>query len=101
MVVLSHLIQLCSRHLALVECHVTLLGCGDLTNGSDPYGLYHTFHAYKTSDFATYENLGVALALDARLPGTAFRPSVIYNPTTKLFVMWFEDRGIRASEVYG
>lgn len=70
-----------------------LAGCGDLTNGSDPYGLYHTFHAYKTTDFTTFENLGVALSLDARQPGIVFRPSVIYNPKTKLFVMWFEDRG--------
>eukprot|EP00041_Stephanoeca_diplocostata_P022716 m.544359 g.544359 ORF g.544359 m.544359 type:complete len:300 (+) comp22138_c0_seq19:62-961(+) len=78
--------------------HPYLPGCGDHNNGSDPYGLYHTFQAYKTTDFTTFENLGVALTLDARLPGIVFRPSVIYNPATKLFVMWFEDRG---SDLHG
>jgi hypothetical protein len=68
-------------------------GCGDLKNGSDPYGLYHTVQAYQTTDFTTFTNLGVALTMDARLPGTEFRPHVVYNPKSKLFVMWYEDRG--------
>ena len=58
-----------------------------------PDGSYHTVQAYYTSDFTTYTNLGIALPLDARLPGTEFRPHVVYNAKTKKFLMWFEDRG--------
>jgi len=68
-------------------------GCGSLTNGSDPYGLYHTVQAYKTVDFVTFENLGVALPMQARLPGTEFRPHVVFNNLTQMFLMWYEDRG--------
>ena len=71
-----------------------LPGCGDFNNGSDPYGLYHTVQAYSTKDFKTWTNLGVALSLKDRLPGTEFRPHVLYNKKTKLFNMWFEDRYI-------
>lgn len=73
--------------------HPYLPGCGDKNNGSDPYGLYHTIQVYKTIDFVTWQNLGVALPLSARLPGIEFRPHVVYNPKIKLFLMWFEDRG--------
>eukprot|EP00037_Helgoeca_nana_P009024 m.79567 g.79567 ORF g.79567 m.79567 type:complete len:377 (+) comp19303_c0_seq2:21-1151(+) len=73
--------------------HPYLPGCGDLTNGSDPYGLYHTVQAYKTTDFVSWDNLGDALPLSNRKPGTEFRPHVVFNPKTNLFVMWFEDRG--------
>ena len=61
-------------------------------NSSDPYGDYHTVQAYKTTDFKTFINLGVALPLTKRLPGCEFRPHVLYNKKTQLFVMWFEDR---------
>lgn len=37
--------------------------------------------------------MGVALTLTARHPGTEFRPCVVYNQKTGLFVMWYEDRG--------
>eukprot|EP00038_Savillea_parva_P009838 m.186169 g.186169 ORF g.186169 m.186169 type:complete len:710 (-) comp16687_c0_seq1:65-2194(-) len=77
--------------------HPYLPGCGDPNNGSDPYGLYHTFQAYKTTDLVTWENLGVALTLENRLPGIAFRPHVIYNAKTNLFLMWYEDRGSHLS----
>jgi len=68
-------------------------GCGNLTNGSDPYGVYHTIQAYKTTDFTTWENLGVALDLKHRHAGTEFRPCVVFNKKTGMFVMWYEDRG--------
>ena len=61
-------------------------------NSSDPYGDYHSVQAYKTTDFKTFTNLGVALPMTKRLPGCEFRPHVLYNNKTKLFVMWFEDR---------
>ena len=60
---------------------------------SNPYLGGHTVQAYKTADFLTWENLGVALPLDARLPGIEFRPCVVFNKATGLFVMWYEDRG--------
>ena len=68
-------------------------GCADPNNGSDPYGLYHTVQVYRTSDLTTWENMGVALRVQDREPGTVFRPCVVYNPATNLFVMWYEDRG--------
>ena len=60
---------------------------------SNPYLGGHTVQAYKTVDFQTWENLGVALPLDSRLPGIEFRPCVVFNKETGLFVMWYEDRG--------
>lgn len=68
-------------------------GCASPTNGSDPYGDWHTVQGYKTTDFKTWTNMGVALPLASRNPGTEFRPCVVYNAMTKLFVMWYEDRG--------
>eukprot|EP00040_Diaphanoeca_grandis_P019310 m.101922 g.101922 ORF g.101922 m.101922 type:complete len:382 (-) comp27365_c0_seq1:189-1334(-) len=73
--------------------HPYLPGCGDLTNGSDPYGSYHTIQAYYTPDFTTFTNLGVALTVGARLPGIEFRPHVVFNAKNDNFLMWFEDRG--------
>eukprot|EP00729_Bicosta_minor_P004917 gene4917-10532_t len=69
-------------------------GCASPTNGSDPYGSWHTVQGYKTTDFKTWTNMGTALPLTDRNPGTEFRPCVVYNPKTKLFLMWYEDRGI-------
>lgn len=73
-------------------------GCGNnhgnsTTNSSDPYANYHTVQVYKTTDFSKFTNLGIALPLTARKPGCEFRPHVVYNKKTKLFLMWFEDRG--------
>ena len=48
---------------------------------------------YKTTDFVTWENLGTALPLSNRKPGIEFRPCVVFNAKTGLFVMWYEDRG--------
>mgnify|MGYP003887251877 CR=1 FL=1 len=68
-------------------------GCGGTQNGSDPYGLYHTIQAYRSPDLKTWENMGTALRLTDRPNGTMFRPCVVYNAKTDLFVMWYEDRG--------
>jgi hypothetical protein len=67
--------------------------CSNLQNGSDPYGLYHTVQSYSTVDFIKWNNLGVALPLASREPGIEFRPCVIFNKKTNLFVMWYENRG--------
>jgi hypothetical protein len=49
--------------------------------------------AYSTKDFKAFNNLGVALPLNARKFGIEFRPHVVYNAKNKMFVMYFEDRG--------
>jgi len=67
-------------------------GCTNATNGSNPYGLFHQFVAYKTTDFMTWTYLGISLPLSARAPGETMRPHVIYNNATNLFVLWYEDR---------
>ena len=84
-----------------------LPGCGSLTNGSDPYGIYHTVEGYRTADFETWTYMGEALPLASRAtveqpghPGTEFRPCVVYNAATKLFVMWYEDRGSTGGGAY-
>eukprot|EP00931_Biecheleriopsis_adriatica_P073094 TRINITY_DN47450_c0_g1_i1.p1 TRINITY_DN47450_c0_g1~~TRINITY_DN47450_c0_g1_i1.p1 ORF type:complete len:386 (+),score=33.55 TRINITY_DN47450_c0_g1_i1:85-1158(+) len=76
--------------------HPYSTGCESHTNGSDPYGQYHTVQAYRTTDFETFENLGMALPLSARRPGIMFRPHVVFNAKTSLFVMWYEDRSSNA-----
>ena len=53
--------------------------CTDPKNGSNPYGYYHQFVAYRTTDFQTWEYLGVALPLSARKPGELMRPHVLWS----------------------
>ena len=84
-----------------------LPGCGSLTNGSDPYGIYHTVEGYRTADFETWTYMGEALPLASRAaveklgqPGIEFRPCVVYSAATKLFVMWYEDRGATGGGAY-
>ena len=48
--------------------------------------------AYATADLATWTDLGVALPQRARHAGIEFRPCVVFNAATGLFVMWYEDR---------
>lgn len=57
-----------------------------------PYGYNHTIQAYVTRDFSSWENKGQALPRSKRPPGIEFRPAVVYNAKTQLFVMWYEDR---------
>lgn len=52
----------------------------------------HTVYVYRTTDLAQWELLGAALTPGDRPPGIEFRPHVVYNPGTALFVMWFENR---------
>jgi hypothetical protein len=52
----------------------------------------HTVYVYRTTDLAQWELLGAALTPGDRPPGIEFRPHVVYNPGTTLFVMWFENR---------
>lgn len=59
---------------------------------SNPYGFNHTIQAYRTADFVTWTDLGVALPIANRAPGIVFRPCVVYNAKTQQFLMWYEDR---------
>eukprot|EP01006_Ploeotia_vitrea_P060439 TRINITY_DN75911_c0_g1_i1.p1 TRINITY_DN75911_c0_g1~~TRINITY_DN75911_c0_g1_i1.p1 ORF type:complete len:365 (-),score=34.84 TRINITY_DN75911_c0_g1_i1:55-1149(-) len=56
------------------------------------YGKNHSVVVYETSDLSTWIYRGEALPLSSRLPGTEFRPHVIFNKLTNKFVMWYEDR---------
>ena len=59
---------------------------------SNPYGTDHVVQAYETIDLMSWVYLGVALPLSARAPGIEFRPCVVFNAATQLYVMWYEDR---------
>lgn len=52
----------------------------------------HTVVVYRTVDLTRWDLLGEALTPRDRPPGIEFRPHVVYNPATMLFVMWFENR---------
>ena len=56
------------------------------------YTANHSVVVYSTPDFASYSFLGVALPLAARRPGIEFRPQVVFNAVSGLFIMWYEDR---------
>jgi len=84
-----------------VDCCDSLLGCASCCFEDPPhpmdqcqssYGYNHTVQAYVTRDFVSWQNMGQALPLSSRFPGVEFRPCVVYNAKTRLFVMWYEDR---------
>lgn len=57
----------------------------------------HSVVVYRvTEGFQRWERIGVALGPRNRPRGIEFRPHVIYNVRTKLFVMWYEDRAHNA-----
>lgn len=84
-----------------VDCCATSGGCASccFAGPNDPcvYTSNHSVLAYGTRDFVNLDFLGVALSVDARRPGTEFRPQVIFCPVTRKFVMWYEDRWLNAS----
>ena len=60
----------------------------------------HIVHAYETKDFQTWNYLGVALSLTNRPPGIMFRPCVVYNERTNMYVMWYEDRSANSTRIH-
>ena len=50
----------------------------------------HSVYVYSTTDFRSFDNLGVVLDISDRPKGIEFRPHVV-NPRT-IYVMWFENR---------
>ena len=83
-----------------VDCCDSASGCASCCfnppSGRFPdacvYTSNHSVVVYSTPDFASFTNLGVALPLSARRPGIEFRPQVVFNELTSLYVMWYEDR---------
>ena len=63
------------------------------------FAFNHSVHVYRTKDLKTWYHLGVALGPRTRPEGIEFRPHVVFNEATQLFVMWYEDRpqAIRSS----
>ena len=51
----------------------------------------HSVYVYSTTDFRSFDNLGVVLDISDRPKGIEFRPHVV-NPQHDLYVMWFENR---------
>ncbi len=83
-----------------VNCCSSLLGCADCCF-APPSSQYpdtcvyadgHTVVAYRTSDFQSWEPKGVVLPLANRKAGIVFRPRVVYQPSSRTFLMWYEDR---------
>lgn len=56
------------------------------------YGDQHNIRVYRTNDFQTWDNMGIALSVSSYIPGTVFRPQVVYNKQNNQFIMWYEDR---------
>jgi len=81
-----------------VDCCPTAKGCADCCYTKAPFAdpcVYtnnHSVVVYRTADFATFEYAGEALPRARRADGIEFRPCVVYNARTRLFVMWYEDR---------
>eukprot|EP01079_Euglenida_sp_SAG-EU17-18_P003456 gene3456-3923_t len=65
--------------------------CPDVLHSPCVYQSNHSVTAYRTTDWATWDPLGVVLPPSARAQGTLFRPHVVYNRHTRLYVMWFEN----------
>jgi len=83
-----------------VDCCSSLLGCADCCF-SPPTPQYpdtcvyangHSVVVYRTNDFRTWEPLGEALPPTNRKDGIVFRPRVVYRPSSRTFLMWYEDR---------
>ncbi|KAH3743020.1 glycosyl family 43 [Pelomyxa schiedti] len=55
-------------------------GCGFLTN--------HTIGIFQSNDLSNWHFVGEALPFEQRPEGIYFRPKVVYNAATKLFVLW-------------
>lgn len=71
----------------------TPLGC-DSTPDKCGFQQDHNVTIWRSPDLVNWTYVGLALEWTARLPGVLFRPSVVWNPHTRLFVLWVNlDRG--------
>ena len=80
-----------------VDCCSSAVGCRDccfLPWNTTCVGLNnHSVVVYHTTDLTTWEYLGVALPAAARPQPrhVEYRPHVVYNALTKLYIMWYND----------
>lgn len=56
-------------------------------NDTCVYTNNHSVVVYQTDDFSSWNYLGIALPLSARIVGIEFRPQVIFSPSLNQFVM--------------
>jgi len=65
-------------------------GCSDAAEGNCGFRLDHNITIYKsyTMESGTWQYVGSAITLSARPPGVLFRSHCVYNPVTKLYVLW-------------
>lgn len=56
------------------------------------YANGHSVVVYRTSDFTSWDYLGIALSPGDRKTGIEFRPHVVFHAPSNKFVMWYEDR---------
>ena len=66
-------------------------GCADVSVGACGFQTDHNVTLYTSLDLATWTNAGVVFGASGNLPPNSvlFAPKTVYNPTTKLFVMYF------------
>lgn len=64
------------------------------------YTTNHSVVVYSTTNFKYFRHRGVALPLTGgnRAEGVEFRPHVVYNAKTGLFIMWYEDRWVNGTD---
>ena len=88
-----------------VDCCSTEVGCRDCCYFVGEPGFptatcvetnNHSVVVYRTLDFATWQFLGEALPAAARPdPQIEYRPHVVWNTKTELFVMWYNRYSMR------
>jgi hypothetical protein len=66
-------------------------GCNPASVGSCGFNLNHNVSLYSSPDLVTWTNEGIAFTATGNLPpqSVLFAPKTVYNPNTKLWVMWF------------
>eukprot|EP01084_Bolivina_argentea_P033319 61641_1 len=82
----------CSDVNCCIESNACASCCFHGKSGDCVYANGHNIYAYRTQDFSKWENIGIALPASNYIPGTVFRPQVIYNKQMQQFIMWYEDR---------
>ena len=84
-----------------IDCCDSDGGCASCCFTNDPenldtcvYTTNHSVYVYSTTNFSRFDKLGIALSVHGgnRASGVEFRPHVVYNVLTKLYVMWYIDR---------
>lgn len=66
-------------------------GCSPASVGACGFQVDHNVSYYFSPDLVTWTNAGIAFTATNNLPpkSVLFAPKTVYNPNTKLWVMWF------------